>query len=85
MFKRLNLRNENGIVDPVLQEHGDAQEDDEVQPVDPKETDPHEEIPRFELDAEDKDSAWTLPESQLSYLHKYMKIHVSDKDINDHL
>ena len=92
MFKRLILRNQqngNNPPPPALQEQGENE--DEVQPVIPErngignEIDPQDDLPRFELDAVESESAWNLPESQPTYLHKYMKMHVAHKEIQDHI
>ena len=38
---------------------------------------------RFELGSDNPDNDWSLPDSLVDYLHKYMVSHVSEKNIQE--
>ncbi|XP_066912059.1 uncharacterized protein [Clytia hemisphaerica] len=65
----------NGDNVPAAPERIEADHEEEV---------PQEVVPdRFELDPDNSEEKWDLPENLLEYIHKYIKLHVTDKDIKD--
>jgi len=95
IFHRNSQQNENAPpVEPQVQDGIETQQPStiEVQPniAGVKRKNQDEETPaptppklqRFELETRE-DNAWDLPSGMVSYLHKYMENHISDKDIRD--
>ena len=86
MFERLSLRQNGGDVPQQVGAdvpQGQGERVDEVQPVDVLV--PAEESSRFELDPDQNQDSWELPNDQLQYIHKYLKIHVPEKDLKDNI
>ena len=89
MSKNLCFRNDNEVAF-VTQQELNSIPDTEIQSGDgEKEEDPPQDIEppqkrqRFELGADNHDNDWELPSCLVEYIHKYMKSHVSEKDIKE--
>ena len=91
MFKRLNLRltvasnNDQGEnpARPQAQDKTQEETSDDSTEIQSG-SEPIAKRRRFELDSSNEMS-WELKQELVDYIHKYMKVHVSDKEIKDNV
>ncbi|XP_066912456.1 uncharacterized protein [Clytia hemisphaerica] len=76
----MDAENGNGDNVPAAPQEPVEEHADEVQPINEQPPAPTD---RFELDPEAAEEKWELPNNLLEYIHKYIKLHVADKDIKD--
>jgi len=84
MSKRLFCRNAIRDAEDPLGEALPAQDGNDEGEDDPKDEPPKKKS-RFEVETLSEENGWDLPEDMLKYLHKYMMLHISDKEINDRI
>ena len=51
--------------------------------VDTGDQQPANKYQRFELESDDLGNSWALPSVEATYVHKYMAVHISPKDIKE--
>ena len=87
MYKRSCFRDDNEVEslhDEESEELNETLPDTEIQSGEgEKDDEPPQKRQRFELGTENQDFDWELPSSLVDYLHKYIKCHVSDKDVKE--
>ena len=80
-FRQYDSDSNTTLVEPQAQDTTNT-EGTEVQPGD-KAGQPPVKKQRFELGTDENEGNWELPESNAEYIHKYMGVHIAEKEIKD--